>query len=102
MRRVQSYVREGCSLVLLDISFFVIGSTTHLSGWNCIIHFSFHLSSLLRSSCKVLLSDETVRYAMVPSANSLTTNEYADRMLSICYPNLQCIRNNTQLVINIH
>ena len=36
--------------------------------------FSSHLASLLRSSCNVLLSDETVRYAMVSSANSLTVD----------------------------
>jgi len=33
-----------------------------------------NLASLLRSSCKVLVSDETVRYAMVSSANSLTVD----------------------------
>ena len=59
----------------MDLSFFVIGSTTHLSGWNGIIHFSPHLASLSRSSCKLLLSDETVekRKRLWPSTDPCGT-----------------------------
>ena len=59
----------------MDLSFFVIGSTTHLSGWNGIIHFSPHLASLSRSSCKLLLSDETVekRKRLGPSTDPCGT-----------------------------
>ena len=62
-------------VVLMDLSFFVIGSTTHLSGWNGIIHFSPHLASLSRSSCKLLLSDETVekRKRLGPSTDPCGT-----------------------------
>ena len=46
----------------------------HIVGMKLLHQFCVPVASVLRSSCRVLLSDETVRYATVPSANSLTVD----------------------------
>ena len=59
--------------VVIDLFFFVILITSHLSGLKAISHSLSHDSSFVRSFCRSWQSDwfEMVRYIIVSSANSL-------------------------------